>query len=127
MTWFRTIRRIVPSLIGLFVVAQLGGIVPAQLDHAHSASGAVAPHVHHHHAHQHGGEHPWHHDSSDERGSLSDKCCALHAFMTAVLPAAVAGDPGLILAERLVAVADERFSGLAPGRLDRPPRPLPLI
>jgi len=127
MTWFRTIRGIVPWLIGLFLVAQLSGIVPAQPAHAHLGSEGMALQVHHHHAHQHHGERPWHHDGSEESGSLSDKCCALHAFMTGILPPAVASDPAVVLASRLVAIADQRFSGLAPDRLDRPPRPLPLI
>ena len=33
MNWFRTIRGIIPWLVGLFVVAQLSGVVPSPLAH----------------------------------------------------------------------------------------------
>ncbi len=119
MAWCRTIRGLVPWLIGLFLVAQLAGVVPFEYIHptpglAHAAA----------HEHEHGiAGHTHHHDGTKQDGAVADQCCALHS-LAGVVPLvimAILSDP---IGERLSAEPTDRVSGIGPGRLDRPPRSL---
>jgi hypothetical protein len=124
MKWFRTIRGFVRLLVGLFLVAQLAGVVPSPRAHAQAIPNRLVLHVHHQHAHdQHGGNKAHHHDSN-QSGALGDHCCALHAFFAGIIPPEVAIDPVSFVGRRLAAGAGDRNLGIPPGRLDRPPRPL---
>jgi hypothetical protein len=49
----------------------------------------------------------------------------LHAYFTGVLPPMIAMETGSVSGTRLAALIDDERRGIAPGRLDRPPRPLP--
>jgi hypothetical protein len=118
MGWCRKIRGLVPWLIGLFLVAQLAGVVPFEYIHptpslAHAAA----------HDHEHGTTHTHHHDGTKQDGTVADQCCALHS-LAGVVPLvimAILSDP---VGRPLSAEPTDRISGIGPGRLDRPPRSL---
>jgi hypothetical protein len=120
----RMIRRFVPVLVALFVVAQFAGVVSSPLAMAHAAPSAAAAHSDHQHADGHGrGECP--HRDCDRSGNRADYCCALHAFFAGILPPAIAVASADIVSERLLPQVTALGLGVNPGLLDRPPRPLP--
>jgi hypothetical protein len=125
MRWCRTIPVFVRVLIALFMLAQFSGVVSSpfasvQSIAAQSISDAAVSH--HHHGHDHGGAGiPHNHGVS---GGLADTCCALHAYFAGVLPPAIAIAIGRTIGEPLAASPDDFGLGIAPARLDRPPRPL---
>lgn len=122
MVWFRAKRRLVPWLIGLFVVAQLSGVAP-RLVHEEPSVVAMATHALDQHSHMHA-DHGTPHEHHDEQGtSLADQCCALHLFVGVVpfVVTAVLIEP---LIEPLLDVSMSNAGGIAPHRLDRPPRSL---
>jgi hypothetical protein len=128
----RTIRRFVPFLIGLFMVAQLAGVVSFEDSHAHAAVAASAePHPADHAAHQdaHAVGHHHGHDGMGNAidhglggGGVAGHCCALHAFLVGVAPPVLTSlFANLGRGERLE-VGSDLFAGLTGSRLDRPPR-----
>lgn len=123
MQWLRTTTRFVRVLVALFVVAQFAGVVSSPLASAHGIPTAVALHVHDHHADDHGGQETFHHHG-DRNGNHADYCCALHAFFAGVLPAVIAIETVDVIGQRFTADLTDVGWGVAPGRLDRPPRPL---
>jgi hypothetical protein len=107
-------------LVALFVLAQFAGAVSAPLAGTLGTARSAASHVHPHHAgvggmiHEHGAPQQNH----------ADYCCALHAFFAGVLPS-VAGVASVPLSGEPVSANFARATiGLAPDRLDRPPKPL---
>lgn len=123
MRWFRTTKRSIHALVIAFLLAQFAGVVSSPLAGAWGAERSAASHVHHHHAgagngsgmvHEHGG--PQHNDA--------DYCCALHAFFAGVLPSVAAVASTTLIGQRIAANLTQGAIGLAPGRLDRPPKPL---
>ena len=122
MAWCRTIRGLIPWLIGLFLVAQLAGVVPSEYVYptpglAHAAT----------HEHEHGtAGHTHHHDGTKQDGAVADQCCALHS-LAGVVPLVVMAILADRVGERLSPAAADRASGIGPGRLDRPPRSLPSL
>ncbi len=139
MQRLRTISRFVRVLVALFVAAQFAGVVSSPL-----ALGAENPtavsHTHHHHmsaqmgAHldapiaAHSGAAKSHSHGDRSANHSADPCCALHAFFAGVLPAMIAVEATSVAREQRVASALCEFaSGIGPGRLDRPPRPLVAI
>src|SRR5262245_17584394 len=91
MTFFRTIRGLRTSLLAIFVIAQLGGVLPllyahtlnvfegqpvAGHVHVHLTASAVAPDADHHHG----------------LLDLHDQCCALHT-LAGPLPTILAAAP----------------------------------
>ncbi len=125
MTWFRTIRGLVPWLVGLFVVAQLAGIVSS--DYVYGKPGAMASaHMHDHggggHVHDHGVADD--HHGAPHDGLIADQCCALHA-LAGIVPHVVTTVPAGSIAELLLDRPVDRFAGIGPSLLDRPPKSLP--
>jgi hypothetical protein len=129
MRWLRTSRKIVPWLVGLFMVAQFAGVVPFREAFPSAAVGHT--HAHEHAAgvsdtHKHANDGAAHHHHDDDASTPGDECCALHSFaaiVPAVLTAAIAAAVGKPLEDRRL----ENIAGITPSRLDRPPRTLPLI
>jgi hypothetical protein len=119
----RAIPGFVRLLVGLFLVAQLAGVVSAPLASALPMATALASPDHHHHAQNHG-DHGKLHNHHDHSGSLADPCCALHAYFAGVLPPVVAIETESPIGEPLSVGPDNLALGIPPGRLDRPPRPL---
>jgi hypothetical protein len=122
MAWFRTITAFTRWLVALFLVTQLAGVVPFSSGSEHAAHAASAAEAHHHH---HGGPGPSHH--GDRTADPADHCCALHAFFAGILPPAIVVDTFAVAATRVVGGPAAARIGAPPGRLDRPPRSLPLI
>src|ERR1700749_521891 len=127
-----TRRRFGRWLLGLFLIAQLAGVVPlvtVHLEHAiaseqdaaaDSGDGATAArpasHAHHHHVHHGSGPHD--HAASDP----NDQCCTLHHHLAGVLPeAAPAGVADLVVAA-VVAPRPAPLVPAEPGLLERPPK-----
>jgi DUF2946 family protein len=129
MNRLRTIPGFVRLLAGLFLMAQLAGVVSSPRASAQPAMADAG--VIHDMTHDHAGHHqagagadqpaPAHHHHD---GNLADTCCALHAYFAGVMPPPVAVKTANVVGERLAARRDFQSSGVAPGRLDRPPRPL---
>jgi hypothetical protein len=130
MRWFRTINGLVPWLVGLLLVAQLGGAVA--FDRAGVGMAGLSTSVHaqgHQHATQ-AHEHAAIDDSgsSDDHcakpaGALADQCCALH-LLAGVLPPPLAAHVLSALGESLTPAPAGRVAGLGPDALDRPPKSL---
>ena len=125
MRRLRTIPGFVYFLVTLFMVAQLSGVVSSPRSNVQQpppgfvVAHTVGQHSHDHgHVHDHGATH--HHDGAN----LADTCCALHAYFAGVLPPIIAIETGSVVGTRLAALIDDEGRGIAPGRLDRPPRPL---
>lgn len=112
-------------LLGLFVVAQVAGIVPLIYDHTLNVfeTAPVAGHVHVHPANNSAAPDADHHHG---RIDLHDQCCALHT-LTGPLPYAVDLAPGYLTGEQIVAAVAYAPADRTRGRLDRPPKPSPLI
>ncbi len=112
-------------LLGLFIVAQVAGIVPLIYDHTLNVfeTAPVAGHIHVHLANNSAAPDANHHPG---RIDLHDQCCALHT-LTGPLPYAVDLAPGYLTGEQLVAAAADAPADRGRGRLDRPPKPAPLI
>jgi len=112
-------------LLGLFIVAQVAGIVPLIYDHTLNVfeTAPVAGHIHVHLANNSAAQDANHHHG---RIDLHDQCCALHT-LTGPLPYAADLAPGYLTGEQLVAAAADAPADRGRGRLDRPPKPAPLI
>jgi len=119
MAWCRTIRSLVPWLIGLFLAAQLAGVVPFEYIHPTPALAHAAAHEHDHGSvgHKH------HHDGTEQDGAIADQCCALHS-LAGVLSLLDASIPSDLIGHPMAAELTEHISGIDAGRLDRPPKPL---
>jgi hypothetical protein len=119
-------------LLGLFLMAQLAGVVPlvtVHLEHAIASeqdaaadSGEtgtpahVASHAHHHHVHH--GSSPHDHGASDP----NDQCCTLHHHLAGVMPhAAPARAADRVLAV-IVSLPPAALVPADPGLLERPPK-----
>jgi hypothetical protein len=119
---FRTIRAVIPWLIGLFVVAQLSGVVPSRLPHGLLTLNAVTMVMHDHHAHataelgNPSDQHKHNHD-----GSAGVECCALHLLIAVLAPLPYAAPAG-VLSQRVSLTGMASIAGIRSGRLDRPPR-----
>ena len=125
MHWFRTIRRSIHLLIGLFLLAQFAGVVPSPLVGGRAAAHALDAHAHdHHHAHQSPDR-----ASADKRGERHaghfDDCCALHAFFAGVLPTAAVIEHATLMGVRIGPKLAEGTLGVTVGTPERPPKPLP--
>jgi hypothetical protein len=126
MQRLRTITGFVRVLIALFLVAQFAGVVSSPLASADAFDSAVASHAHLHHMHHHAGAgRTDRHDDQDR--AHPDNCCALHAFFAGVLPAAIVVEIVNVIGRPMAVRLDGLGFGVAPDRLDRPPRPFAPI
>jgi hypothetical protein len=126
MQRLRTISGFVHVLVALFLVAQFAGAIPSPLPTAEAFANAAALHAHQEHMHSQGLARAAHHHGHQTTDHV-DHCCALHAFFAGVLPPAVVVESVARTGQRLTPNLTERGVGLAPGRLDRPPKPIALI
>jgi hypothetical protein len=125
MTFIRTMHRLRASLMALFLVAQVAGVVPLIYDHTlnlferspvpahshvHLASSLAAPDADHHHG----------------ALDLHDQCCALHT-LAAPLPYTPNPDPQELVGRRIILAVAVSLPQSRPALPDRPPRPLPLM
>ncbi len=107
-------------LLGLFVVAQVAGILPLIYDHTLNVfeTAPVAGHMHVHLAHNGTAPDADHHHG---RIDLHDQCCALHT-LAGPLPYAFDLAPGYLTGERIVAAVANAPAAGERDRLDRPPK-----
>lgn len=125
MALFRTMQRLVPWLIGLFLVAQFAGIVP-RVPFAKPSATVVALQLHKQHqpAHDHSDQNKTqHHHPADQSGGITDECCALH-LLTAVVSVPVTSVPADVAGEPQSEMSAHSFAGADPSLLYRPPRSL---
>jgi hypothetical protein len=116
MLWIRGIRYIVPWVVGIFVLAQLSGLIPAHYEHAGAASGHATVHVP-----DLGMGGARHHALAD----LGDECCAVHAMP--VLPAVSdTAAPGLTPTHRLLS-PQRMLASVRITPLDPPPKLPPPV
>jgi hypothetical protein len=120
----RTIRCLRASLLALFVVAQVAGVIPLIYDHTLNVFETTPVTTH---GHPHIKPTVTNPDAGHHHGALDlhDQCCALHT-LAGPLPQVV--EPALvdfaivrIMPDKLIAL-----TGSDPGVLDRPPRLVPL-
>jgi hypothetical protein len=121
-------RRLGRWLLGLFLIAQLAGVVPlvtVHLEHAiasdqdaaaDSGDGAAVSHAHHHHVHHGSGPHD--HGASDP----NDQCCTLHHHLTGVLPEAAPARATDLVVAAVVSPRPAPLVPAEPGLLERPPK-----
>jgi hypothetical protein len=112
-------------LLGLFVLAQLAGIVPLIHDHTLNVfeTAPIAGHIHVQLANNNAAPDADHHHGWID---LHDQCCALHT-LAGPLPGVFDLAPGHLLGERIVAAVANAPADSDRGRLDRPPKALSLI
>jgi hypothetical protein len=124
MMFVRTIRCMRACFLGLFIVAQVGGIVPLIYDHTLNVfeTTPVAGHLHRHVAAVTAPDQHHHHGVLD----LHDQCCALHTLAGPV-PRTVNAAPTDFVGMRVAPAVSVALAQRGPVLLDRPPRPLPLI
>jgi len=119
MARLRTIRSFIPWLVGVFLVAQLAGIVPRVVD-AQPSIIALVSHDHLQHTHDRADQAKAHqHDDQD--AAIANKCCALH-LLNGVVPFVVAFVSFDLVAEPLSQAWMTSIAGIEPGLLFRPPR-----
>lgn len=120
----RTIRCLRACFLGLFIVAQVAGIVPLIYDHTLNVfeTTPVAGHAHRHAAAVAAPDEDHHHGVLD----LHDQCCALHTLAGPV-PYSATTAPVDFAGQRVVPNKLTALAQPGPALPDRPPRSLPLI
>jgi hypothetical protein len=118
-----TMRRFGPWLLGLFLIAQLVGIVPVMFDHAvhvfESQPALAGAHDHsapgRHGDHRHG------------VGDVKDECCSLHHHLVGIVHFPIPTAAFLLTAVLLVVPPLRTLASADPILLERPPKSSSLI
>jgi hypothetical protein len=125
MPCVRTIRCLRACLLGLFVIAQVAGVVPLMHDHILNIyeTAPVAAH-----GHQPVNPTVVNPDADHHHGflDLHDQCCALHT-LAGPLPNVLDATPGHLMSLRIVPTEMTALTGGKPGLPERPPKPVSLI
>ena len=123
MTFVRTIRCLRASLLALFVVAQVVGVIPLIYDHTLNVYEATPVAAHGHALVKATVGNP---DADHHHGALDlhDQCCALHT-LAGPLPHVIDAVSVNFLSVRRTPEALIVLTGGNPSVLDRPPRPVP--
>jgi hypothetical protein len=120
---FRCRHKLVPWLIGLFLVAQFAGAVP-RVAYAHGDTNGAVAHADGAAAHEHCDHRGGVDEHQDDHGiTVADQCCALH-LLTGVVSAIV---PTLYIeygARPSVDTSAMPIAGIDANALFRPPRTL---
>src|SRR5262245_45896689 len=123
MSILQTMRSRAPWLLGLFLIAQVAGVMPLLSLHAADAvahAGTVfdcgGP-----------GASAAHPDHDRGRGSTSDECCAVHHHLAGVLPVALDAAAGEFAVARLIAPPRAPIESAARTLPDKPPKPPPAV
>src|SRR5262245_43750991 len=125
MTLARAIRCLRACLLGLFMAAQIAGVVPLIYDHTLNVAETVPVGAHHHPHVKPTTANP---DADHHHGvlDLHDQCCTLH-MLTGPLPEIVATNSVAFALARLAPAELIVPTGDTPSLLDRPPKSVPLI
>jgi len=111
-------RRLAPWLVGLFLIAQIAGVVPLMFDHTlHSFEGQPTTAAHDH------GAPGKHGDHRHGVGDVKDECCTLY-HLVGVLPLTITQALAGSIKVRVAALPPDTLVTAAPDRLDRPPKSL---
>jgi len=125
MPLVRTICCLRACLLGLFVVAQVAGVVPLMYDHTLNIyeTAPVAAH-----GHRLVNPTPANPDADHHHGllDLHDQCCALHT-LAGPLPHVFDAMLVRFVSVRIALTEMIALTGGKPGLPDRPPKPVPLI
>jgi hypothetical protein len=122
MTRLQKMRRIGPWLLGLFLIAQIAGIVPlvyAHTLHMFEGKQGIADGRDTIAAHEPGGDRAVPGDD--------DRCCVLHHHLTGVLPGAASAIRVGLVGLRMIAAPTNPLASADPTPHDRPPKLLPLV
>jgi hypothetical protein len=124
MTFVRTLRCLRASLLVLFTVTQVVGVIPLIYDHTLNVYEASPVAAHSHADVKPTAARP---DADHHHGALDlhDQCCALHA-LAGPLPRAIEAVPLGFVSVRMTPEELIALAGGDPTVLDRPPRPLPV-
>jgi hypothetical protein len=119
----QTKRRFGPWLLGLFLIAQIAGVLPMMFDHAVHVFESQ-PTIFSAHDHSAPGRHGDHrHGIAD----VKDECCALHHHLAGVLPFAVPAVSFRLAAGPMVVPAVRAPASADPILFERPPKSSSLI
>ena len=120
MSLLRTTRRLGSWFVGVFLLAQLAGVVPLMSAHAQhtlaASSLATGDGVQAH------GAIPWNEPHHHGTADLSDECCALHGHLIAVVPNMWSAERGGFMKGREVAQPVNSLAGIEPTLADPPPK-----
>jgi hypothetical protein len=124
-TFVRTIHNLRAVLLGLFVLAQVAGVIPLIYEHTLNVFETVPVKAHGHPHVRPDIEHP---DADHHHGALDlhDQCCALHNSLTGPLPNVIEAAPVGLMTMRVASYDLVALAGSDPPVPDRPPRPVPL-
>ena len=123
MTSWHAKRRFGPWLLGLFLLAQIVGVVPVMFDHAMHVFESQ-PAVSSAHDHSAPGRHGDHrHGVAD----VKDECCSLHHHLAGVLPFALRAVAISFVAVLMVVPPARALASADPILLERPPKSLSPI
>ena len=123
MKFTRTLRRLVPWVLGLYFISQLVGLTQlanAHLQHAYQSQLAIAEDIARTGAVDHDHEHNGHHQHGT--ADPGDQCCTVHHHLAAVLPLNLTAVPPGIASGSLVLPLRDFSAGIKIGLLDRPPK-----
>jgi hypothetical protein len=124
MIFVRTTHCVRASLLALFVLSQVVGVIPLLYDHTLNVF-ETAPVAAHGHSHvKSTAANP---DADHHHGALDlhDQCCALHT-LAGPLPYVIDAAPVDFASIRIMPDELAALTGNDPPFLDRPPRPVPL-
>ena len=121
---FQACRRLRRIAIGLFLMAQAAGVMPLMAAHSsHDHRAQTAQHA----LNKMDDSGILHRDGQQQRShGIDDECCVLHHGLVGSIPPfinASVDSPVHVIVDGPVSTLVDGF----PLRLDRPPRPLPLI
>jgi len=118
LTSWHAKRRFGPWLLGLFLLAQIVGVVPVMFDHAMHVFESQ-PAVSSAHDHSAPGRHGDHrHGVAD----VKDECCSLHHHLAGVLPFALRAVAISFVAVLMVVPPARALASADPILLERPPK-----
>jgi hypothetical protein len=120
---FQTKRRFGPWLLGLFLLAQIAGVVPVIFDHAVHVF-ERQPALAEAHDHSAPGQHG---DHRHGVGDVKDECCSLHHHLAGVIPITAPAVAFTLVAASLVAPPLRALASTDPILLERPPKSSSLI
>ena len=121
----RTIHNLRAVLLGLFVLAQVAGVIPLIYEHTLNVFETVPVKAHGHLSVRPDNAHP---DADHHHGALDlhDQCCALHNSLTGPLPNVIEAAPVGFMTMRVASYDLVALTGSHPPVPDRPPRLVPL-
>jgi hypothetical protein len=123
-----TLRRFGPWLLGLFLTAQVAGMLPlatAHIQHVLESQRAIAAELAASGVVDRGHEQHGHHRHGAP--DVNDQCCTLHHHLAGVLPFASSIDRSNLLTAPIVPRPPRSLAAADPGLPERPPKLLLFV